>query len=95
VSYEGKTCPLAALGAGGEKGKLAVKFGLVTDARGCPVGVTVYPGNTADANTFLDEVKRVREEFKLGTVAVVGDRGTIGTKQIQRLGEEDDLAGIG
>lgn len=95
VSYEGKTCPLAARGPGGEKGKLSVKFGLVTDERGCPVEVTVYPGDTADSDTFLDEVKRVRREFKLDTVAVVGDRGTIGTKQIQKLGEEDDLAGIG
>jgi hypothetical protein len=95
VTYEGKTCPLAALGHGGKKGKLVVKFGLVTDARGRPVEVTVHPGNTADSDTFLDEVKRVREEFKLDTVAVVGDRGTIGTKQIQKLGEEDDLAGIG
>jgi transposase len=95
VSYEGKACPLAARGHGGEKGKLVVKFGLVTDGRGCPVEVTVHPGNTADSETFLDEVRRVRREFKLGTVAVVGDRGTIGTKQIRELGEEDDLAGIG
>jgi len=95
VSYAGHTCPLAALGHGGKKGKLQVKFGLLTDERGCPVGVTVYPGNTADADTFLGEVKRVREEFRLGTVAVVGDRGTIGTKQVQELGEEEDLSGIG
>jgi hypothetical protein len=39
-----------------------VKFGLVTDERGCPVRVTVYPGNTADANTFLGEVRRGRLE---------------------------------
>jgi len=95
VSYEGETCPLAALGHGGRKGKRQVKFGLLTDAGGCPVGVTVYPGNTADADTFLGEVKRVREEFRLETVAVVGDRGTIGAKQVEKLGEEEDLSGIG
>jgi hypothetical protein len=83
VTYEGKTCPLAALGHGGEKGKLSAKFGLVTDARGCPVKVTVHPGNTADSDTFQDEVKRVRREFKLDTVAVVGDRGMITQARIQ------------
>lgn len=95
VSYEGETCPLAALGHGGRKGKLQVKFGLVTDAGGCPVGVTVYEGGAADSDTFLGEVKRVREEFRLETVAVVGDRGTIGTKQVEKLGEQEDLSGIG
>jgi len=96
VRYEGQTCPLAALGQRkGRTWKLQVKFGLVTDGRGCPVGVTVYPGNTSDADTFLGEVKRVREESNLRTVAVVGDRGTIGTKQVQELHKEKELSGIG
>ncbi|MCR4392703.1 MAG: IS1634 family transposase [Candidatus Acetothermia bacterium] len=95
VIYEGHTCPLAALGHGSKRWKLQVKFGLLTDERGCPVGVTAYPGNTADADTFLGEVKQVREEFRLGTVAVVGDRGTIGTKQVEELGEQEELSGIG
>jgi hypothetical protein len=63
VRYEGHACPLAALGhRQGKKWKLAVKFGLLTDERGCPVRVTVYPGNTSDADTFLGEVRRGRLE---------------------------------
>ncbi len=96
VRYEGQTCPLAALGQRQDrKWKLQVKFGLLTDARGRPVRVTVYPGNTSDADAFLGEVKRVREEFNLGTVALVGDRGTIGTHQVQELREDEELSGIG
>lgn len=96
VRYEGQTCPLAALGQRqGRTWKLQVKFGLLTDARGRPVGVTVHPGNTSDADAFLGEVKRVREEFNLGTVALVGDRGTIGTRQLHELRADDELSGIG
>jgi len=96
VRYEGRSCPLAALGhRQGRTWKLQVKFGLLTDERGCPVGVSVYPGNTSDADTFLGEVRRLREAFHLETVAMVGDRGTIGTKQVRKLQDEEELTGIG
>ena len=95
VSYHGETCPLAALGQSGKRTRLQVKFGLLTDARGCPVATTVYPGNTADATTFIDEVKRVREAFGLETLALVGDRGMIGSRQISELLEEEMFSGIG
>lgn len=51
--FEGTTCPLAALGHNrdGKKGKLQVNYGLLTDRRGRPVGVSVFKGNTGDPNT--------------------------------------------
>ena len=53
--FEGLTCPLAKLGYSrdGKKGMLQVNYGLLTDARGCPVAVSVYEGNVADSQTFL------------------------------------------
>lgn len=95
VSYQGETCPLAALGRSGKTTRVQVKFGLLTDARGCPVATTVYPGNTADSTAFVDEVKRVREAFGLETLALVGDRGTIGSRQINELREQETFSGIG
>ena len=43
--FEGVTCPLAKLGHNrdGKQGKLQVNYGLLTDSRGCPVSVSVYP----------------------------------------------------
>ena len=48
--FEGTTCPLAKLGHNrdGKKGLLQVNYGLLTDARGCPVAVSVHEGNVAD-----------------------------------------------
>lgn len=42
--FEGTTCPLARLGHNrdGKKGLLQVNYGLLTDARGCPVAVSVH-----------------------------------------------------
>lgn len=84
---EGRSCPLARLGHNrdGKKGKLQVNYGLLTDGRGCPVAVSVFPGNTADATTVAGQVKRAREEFGIERVAVVGDRGMISGKQIKEL----------
>ena len=42
--FEGHCCPLAARGHNRDKkqGKLQVNYGLLTDARGCPVSVSVF-----------------------------------------------------
>ena len=95
VPYQGETCPLAARGRSGKTSRVQVKFGLLTDARGCPVATTVYAGNAADSTAFITEVKRVREVFGLETVALVGDRGTMGSRQIAQLTEEKALSRIG
>ena len=46
--FEGVTCPLARIGYSrdGKPGTLQVNYGLLTDARGCPVSVSVFEGNT-------------------------------------------------
>lgn len=85
--FEGKTCPLAKLGHNrdGKKGKLQVNYGLLTDDRGCPVAVSVFEGNTGDPKTLLPQVQKVKEDFGLQEVVLVGDRGMISQKQIDEL----------
>jgi hypothetical protein len=92
--FEGTTCPLARLGHNrdGKKGLLQVNYGLLTDARGCPVAVSVHEGNVADSTTFMPEVQRLRAQFGLEQLVVVGDRGMIGHKTIEQL---RDIKGIG
>ena len=94
--FEGTTCPLARLGhdRDGKKNKLQVNYGLLTDRRGCPVAVSVFEGNTADSATLLPEVAKLREDFGLEKVVVVGDRGMISQKSIDELQEMDGLAWI-
>ena len=85
--FEGTTCPLAAFGhdRDGRRGKLQVNYGVLTDARGCPVAVSVYPGNTGDPKTLLPQVARVRERFGIERLILVGDRGMISQVQIAAL----------
>ena len=63
--FEGRCCPLAALGESrdGKKGKLQVNYGLLTDPRGIPVAVSVFKGNTGDPTTLLPQVDKVRNDF--------------------------------
>jgi transposase len=89
--FEGKCCPLAALGKNrdGKKGKLQVNYGLLTDRRGCPVAVSVYSGDTGDATTFLPQVRKLRDAFGLEQMVLVGDRGMISSASIAQLRTED------
>jgi len=93
---EGRHCPLAQRGYSrdGKKGKLQVNYGLLTDRRGCPVAVSVYPGNTADAATLMPEVSRLRQTFGLGEVVLVGDRGMISKAHIEHLRQLEGLSWI-
>jgi transposase len=87
--FEGTTCPLARLGHNrdGKKGLLQVNYGLLTDACGCPVAVSVHEGNVADSTTFLPEVQRLRECFGIEQLVMVGDRGMVGNTSIAQLRE--------
>lgn len=85
--FEGSSCPLATLGYNrdGKKGKLQVNYGLLTDARGCPIAVSVFKGNTIDTKTLLPQVERVQQKFAIQALAIVGDRGMIAQTQIDSL----------
>lgn len=88
--FEGRTCPLARIGYSrdGRKNTPQVVYGLVTNAQGCPVGVSVHEGNTADSTTLLPQVRRVRETFGIERFVVVGDRGMVSQASIDALRSE-------
>jgi len=94
--FEGSTCPLAKLGYSrdGKRGLLQVNYGLLTDARGCPVAVSVHEGNVADSQTLMPEVKRLREAFGLEHLVMVGDRGMISHKVIEELRETEAIGWV-
>jgi len=94
--FEGTTCPLAALGYNrdGRRGLLQVNYGLLTDARGCPVAVSVYEGNVADSLTLMPEVKRLRETFGIEHLVMVGDRGMISRQAIDGMRQSEGIGWI-
>lgn len=91
--FEGSSCPLAKRGYSrdGKRGKLQVNYGLLTDARGCPVAISVYDGDTADPQTLMPEIDRLRNDFGLSQLVIVGDRGMIAQKSITALQEQQGI----
>ena len=89
--FEGVTCPLAKIGYSrdGRKGTLQVNYGIMTDDRGCPVSVSVFKGNTADPKTLLPQVEKIRNNFGIDRLAMVGDRGMITNVQIEAMKKLD------
>ncbi len=94
--FEGTTCPLAKRGYNrdGKHGMLQVNYGLLTDPRGCPVAVSVYEGNTADSQTLMPEVRRLRRDFGIERLVMVGDRGMISQKAIDEIRQTDGIGWI-
>ena len=94
--FEGSHCPLAKLGYSRDRkhGTLQVNYGLLTDDRGCPVAISVHPGNTSDSKTFMPQVQRLREEFGIQRMVMVGDRGMISQKAIDEMSEDADVAWV-
>ena len=85
--YEGRTCPLAQFGhdRDGQKGRPIIVYGVMTDPEGCPISVQVYPGNTGDPKTVVDQVEKLRQKFGLSRVVLVGDRGMLTQPQIDKI----------
>ena len=94
--FEGSCCPLGKFGYNrdGKRGLLQVNYGLLTDARGCPVAVSVYEGNVTDSKTLMPQIKRLREDFGIEQLVMVGDRGMISSKAIEELRETEGIAWI-
>ena len=94
--FEGRCCPLAKIGYSrdGKRNTLQVNYGLLTSRAGCPVAISVYEGNTADAKTLPGQVSQLREEFGLERLVLVGDRGMISHKAIDTLRSLEGLAWI-
>ncbi|MHB8892043.1 MAG: IS1634 family transposase [Candidatus Limnocylindrales bacterium] len=89
VYVEGSHCALARHGHSRDHrpDRPQIEFGLLTDARGCPVAVEAFPGNTADPATLETAVEKLRVRFGLTDIVLVGDRGMLTSARIERLKE--------
>ena len=87
--YEGRTCPVAQYGhdRDGQKGLPIIVYGVITDVTGRPIAVDVYPGNTSDQKTVVDQIEKLQKSFGLSRVVLVGDRGMLTQPQIEKIKE--------
>jgi transposase len=85
--FEGERNELGEFGYNrdGKRGKLQMVIGLLTDAEGEPLAVRVFAGNTSDPVTVADQIKIVKEQFRVEELVFVGDRGMVKSKGKQAL----------
>jgi hypothetical protein len=79
AAFEGRTCPLGAIGhpKDGVRGRLQIVYGLLASKDGVPVAIEVFAGNTGDPATVAAQVTKVKDRFGIGRVVLVGDRGML------------------
>ena len=90
---EGSCCDLAAFGHSrdGRRGRRQIEYGLLTDRQGRPVAVEVLAGNTSDPDSFKTAIVRVRQDFGIETMIMIGDRGMITGTRIADLRKLDGM----
>jgi transposase len=83
--FEGRTCPLAKRGYNRDRkrGKLQIVIGLLCTAEGCPIAVEVFEGNVGDPSTVAAQVDKLKQQFGLNRVVLVGDRGMLTRARIE------------
>jgi hypothetical protein len=83
----GRCCELAARGHSrdGKRDDPQIVFGLVCTAKGCPISVEVFKGNTADPATVGAQVVKLKERFGIERIAWAGDRGMLTSARIEQV----------
>ncbi|MFZ5597893.1 MAG: IS1634 family transposase, partial [Bacillota bacterium] len=63
-------------------------IGVVMTRQGIPIAHEVFPGNTADIDTFKKIIADMRKRFNLTRVIFVGDRGMVSPKLLNQLDKD-------
>ena len=94
--FEGRTCPLLALGYSRDRrrGSLQIIYGLLCDAEGRPVAIEVFPGGLHDDKTLPAQIEKLRKRFGLTTLVVVADRGMVTRANLEALKAEQGVGWI-
>ena len=71
----------------GKRGHKQVVIGVMAASDGCPVGVSVYRGNTNDQKTLPDRVRELKQDYRLKEMILAGDRGMITSARLEGLSE--------
>src|SRR5674476_1345163 len=91
---EGSCCALAAHGHSRDQrpDRAQIEFGLVTDARGCPIAVEAFAGRAADPATVEAQIEKLRARFeRLKEVGGIGWVSCLRAPAIRALVAAGDL----
>jgi hypothetical protein len=77
-----------------KRGHEQMVIALLCSEQGCPVGVEVLAGNTADATTVSDKVAELQQRYGLKELIFVGDRGMITRANADKLQGVEGLCTI-
>ena len=61
----------------GKVGKKQMVIGLLSDDQGEPMALRVFAGNTVDPTTLPEQIKILKQQFRVEQVVLVGDRGMV------------------
>jgi hypothetical protein len=64
---------------------LQLVVGIMLRNDGFPVGVDIWPGNTADVKTVLPAIQALRKRFRLHRVVFVCDRGMVSEANLEAI----------
>ena len=62
-----------------------VQMGLFLDDQGIPLSIEEFPGNTLDAQTLKDAMRRTVDNFDMGRFILVADRGMYSGTNMQKV----------
>ena len=65
--------------------RVQIMVGVLMSRDGFPIAHEVFPGNTAEVETFRHVLAEVRTRFNLGRVILVADRGMVSEKVLQEI----------
>jgi len=76
---EGDKNEMASYGYNRDKkeGKKIITYGLLVDKDGYPLGIEVFPGNTADNKTVQKQISKIKNDYQAKHITFVGDKGMI------------------
>ena len=94
--FEGRTCPLLALGYSrdGRRGMPQIVYGLLCDRQGRPLAIEVFPGGLHDDKTLPAQIAKLRRRFGLTTLVLVVDRGMATKANLETLAAEPGIGWI-
>lgn len=94
--FEGRTCPLLALGYSrdGRRGSLQIVYGLLCDCEGRPIAIEVFAGGVHDDKTLPAQIAKLRRRFGLQTLVLVIDRGMVTKANLETLAGEQGIGWI-
>jgi len=62
-------------------------IGILMTKDGLPCACEIFPGNTSDLKSFLYTIEKLKEDYRIGKLIWVADRGMVSTDNISKLNE--------